>query len=198
MEDWSAIGVLHLKGVGPKVAEKLARLGLKTQRDLLFHLPLRYEDRTQLTAVGSLQPGQRALVQAEVLYVSSHFRQHGPSRKVLVARLADHSGDFTLRLFYFNARQQQMLEKGNWLRCFGEVRLAQGEMEMIHPEFEVIDIEQAKPLDQNLTPIYPTTEGLHQIAMSKIIHQAIANLQDYELLETLPQDWLNRHHFPDF
>lgn len=198
MEDWSAVGVRYLKGVGPKVTEKLARLGLKTQRDLLFHLPLRYEDRTQLTAIGSLQPGQRSLVQAEVLYVSTHFRRQGPSRKVLVAKLADHSGVFTLRLFYFNARQQRMLEKGNWLRCFGEARISQGEPEMTHPEFEVIDFDQPKPLEQNLTPVYPTTEGLHQIAISKIIRQAIDNLQQNDLVETLPQEWLGRHHFPDF
>lgn len=198
MEDWSAVGVRFLKGVGPKVAEKLAKLGLKTQRDLLFHLPLRYEDRTQITAVGSLQPGQRSLVQAEVLYTASHFRRRGPSRKVLVAKLADHSGVFTVRLFYFNARQQQMLEKGNWLRCFGEARFAQGEMEMIHPEFELFDIDQPKPLEQNLTPIYPATEGLHQLSISKIIRQAIDNLQQNDMAETLPQEWLKQHDFPGF
>lgn len=198
MEDWSATGVRYLKGVGPKVAEKLAKLGLKTQRDLLFHLPLRYEDRTRITAVGSLQPGQRSLVQAEVLYTSTHFRRQGPPRKVLVAKLADHSGVFTVRLFYFNARQQQMLEKGNCLRCFGEARIAQGEMEMIHPEFELIDIDQPKPLEQQLTPVYPTTEGLHQLGISKIIRQAIDNLQQNDMPETLPQDWLNQLDFPDF
>ncbi len=198
MDDWSALGVRYLKGVGPKIAEKLARLGLNTQRDLLFHLPLRYEDRTKITPVGSLQPGCRSLVQAEVLYASVNFRRQGASRKVLVAKLADSSGVFTLRLFYFSARQQQMLEKGNWLRCFGEVRLAQGEREMIHPEFEVIDIDQPRPLQQNLTPVYPTTEGLHQIAISKIIQQAIDNLQANDVTETLPLDWLTTRHFPDF
>ncbi len=198
MEDWSAAGVRYLKGVGPKVAEKLTRLGLITQRDLLFHLPLRYEDRTQITAVGALQAGQRSLVQAEVLYTAVNFRRRGPSRKVLVAKLADDSGVFTLRLFYFNARQQQMLEKGNWLRCFGEARIAQGEMEMIHPELEVIDIDQPKALQQNLTPVYPTTEGLHQMAIGKIIHQAIDNLQANNIEETLPQGWLATQNFPDF
>ncbi len=198
MEDWSTVGVRYLKGVGPRIAEKLARLGLKTQRDLLFHLPLRYEDRTRLTAVGSLQAGQRSLIQAEVLDASVNFRRQGPSRKVLVAKLADHSGVFTLRLFYFNARQQQMFEKGTWLRCFGEARIARGEMEMVHPEFEVIDIDQPKPLQQNLTPVYPTTEGLHQIAISKIIRQGIDNLQRNDIAETLPQDWLDEHQFPDF
>ena len=198
MHDWSAIGVRYLKGVGPKVAEKLAKLGIKTQRDLLFHLPIRYEDRTRITAIGSLQPGQRCLIQAEVLYASTSFRRQGASRRVLTAKLADNSGVMTIRLFYFNARQQQLLEKGNWLRCFGEPRLAMGDMEMIHPQFELIDIDNPGPLSQNLTPVYPTTDGLHQIAISKIIRQVIDLLEENTILETLPQDWLSANRLPDF
>jgi len=198
MEDWSAEGLRYLKGVGPKVAEKLHKLGLNNQRDLLFHLPIRYEDRTQVTAVGSLQPGQRSLVQAEVLHVGTSFRRQGRSRRVLAAKLADHSGVFSIRLFYFNAAQQQKLEKGNWLRCFGEVRYAQGELEMIHPEFQVIDIDNPPPLDENLSPVYPTTEGLHQQSISKIVRQVIDRLQDQSLPETMPEDWLEKHRFPDF
>jgi ATP-dependent DNA helicase RecG len=198
MEDWSSQGLRYLKGVGPKIAEKLQKLGLETQRDLLFHLPLRYEDRTQITPVGSLQAGRRSLVQAEVLQSGTSFRRQGRSRKVLIAKLADHSGVFTIRLFFFNARQQQMLEKGNWLRCFGEVRYAMGELEMIHPELELIDIENAPQLNQNLTPVYPTTEGLHQLSISKIVAQAIDKLQTSEMPETLPQAWLDEHNFPGF
>ena len=198
MQDWSATGVRYLKGVGPRVAEKLAKLGIETQRDLLFHLPIRYEDRTRITAIGSLQAGQRCLVQAEVLYAGISFRRRGSSRRVLTAKLADNSGVMTIRLFYFNARQQQLLEKGNWLRCFGEPRLAMGEMEMIHPQLELIDIENPVPLSENLTPVYPTTDGLHQIAIGKIIRQVIDRLAENTIPETLPPDWLNAKGFPDF
>ena len=198
MHDWSANGVRYLKGVGSKVAEKLVKLGIKTQRDLLFHLPIRYEDRTRITAIGSLQPGQRCLIQAEVLYASISFRRQGTSRRVLTAKLADNTGVMTIRLFYFNARQQQLLEKGNWLRCFGEARLAMGDMEMIHPQFELIDIDNPSPLSQNLTPVYPTTDGLHQIAISKIIRQVIDHLEENTMPETLPKDWLSAKRFPDF
>jgi len=194
----SAEGLRYLKGVGPKVAEKLQKLGLNTQRDLLFHLPIRYEDRTRITPVGSLQPGQRCLAQAEVLHVGTSFRRQGRSRRVLVARLADHSGIFSMRLFYFNAGQQKMLEKGNWLRCFGEVRYAQGELEMIHPEFQLIDIDKPPPLDENLSPVYPTTEGLHQQSISKIVRQAVDRLQEQPMAETMPQQWLEKYRFPDF
>jgi ATP-dependent DNA helicase RecG len=198
MEDWSTQDVRYLKGVGPKVADKLQKLGIQTQRDLLFHLPLRYEDRTSVTPIGSLQPGSRSLVQAEVLQAATSFRRQGRSRRVLVAKLADHSGLLTIRLFFFSARQQQMLEKGNWLRCFGEVRIALGDLEMVHPEMEVIDIDNPPDLTQGLTPIYPTTEGLHQLSIGKIVRQAVENLQTSGMHETLPADWLAKHQFPEF
>jgi ATP-dependent DNA helicase RecG len=198
MEQWSTQGLRYLKGVGPKVAEKLHKLGLNTQRDLLFHLPLRYEDRTFVSPLGSLQPGQRSQIEAEVLHASVHFRRVGRSRRVLAARLADNTGVITVRLFYFNANQQRQFEKGNWLRCFGEVRLAQGELEIIHPETEVIDIDNPPPLPQTLTPFYPTTEGLHQLSIKRILQQAIDKLKSGGLAETLPQTWLDKHQFPDF
>ncbi|MCP3687084.1 MAG: ATP-dependent DNA helicase RecG [Gammaproteobacteria bacterium] len=198
MEDWSTQGLRYLQGVGPKLTQKLEKLGLTTQRDLLFHLPLRYEDRTSVTAIGALQPGQRSLVQAEVLYVNTTLRRQRSSGRVLVAKLADHSGVFTIRLFYFSAHLQHMLEKGNWIRCFGEVRIAMGELEMVHPELKLIDIDQPPALDQNLTPVYSTTEGLHQQSIKKIVAQVIDKLQSHDMAETLPQAWLAKHQFPNF
>lgn len=198
MDDWSEQSVRYLKGVGPKVAEKLHKLGIQTQRDVLFHLPLRYEDRTTVIAIGSLQPGGRSLIQAEVLQTATRFRRQGRSRRVLVAKLADPTGLVTIRLFYFSARQQQMLEKGNWLRCYGEVRIAQRELEMVHPEIELIDIDDPPALTQNLTPVYPTTEGLHQLSIGKIVRQVVENLATKAMAETLPSSWLEQHRFPDF
>jgi ATP-dependent DNA helicase RecG len=198
MEHWSAQGVRLLKGVGPKVGEKLKKLGLETQRDLLFHLPLRYEDRTRVTPIGGLQPGRKQLIEAGVLQVVVHFRRQGPSKRVLVAKLEDHSGMLTIRLFFFSSRQQQQLQKGSRLRLFGEVRIAQGELEMIHPEFEVLDPQNPPPLEQNLTPVYPTTEGLHQLSITKIIRQVISKLDLGDMPETLSEVWLSRNNFPDF
>jgi ATP-dependent DNA helicase RecG len=198
MEHWSTQGLRYLKGVGPRVAEKLQKLGLQTQRDLLFHLPLRYEDRSFISPLGSLQAGQRSQIEAEVLQVSVHFRRQGRSRRVLVARLADDTGLITARFFYFSAKQQQLFEKGNWLRCFGEVRMAQGELEMVHPEVEAIDRENPPPLPTTLTPVYPTTEGLHQLSLKRILRQVIEKLKSQGLDETLPQAWLDENDFPDF
>ena len=198
MAHWSTQGLRYLKGVGPKIAEKLEKLGLNTQRDLLFHLPLRYEDRTFVSPLGSLQPGQRSQIEAEVLHTSVHLRRMGRSRRVLTAKLADKTGVITVRFFYFNARQQQQFEKGNWLRCFGEVRLAQGELEMVHPETEFIDIDNPTPLAQTLTPFYPTTDGLHQLSIKRIVQQAIDKLKTDGVAETLPKAWLDSNQFPDF
>jgi len=198
MEHWSTQGLRYLKGVGPKVADKLQKLGLTRQRDLLFHLPLRYEDRTFVSPLGSLQPGQRSQIEAEVLQSAVNFRRQGRSRRVLVARLADDTGMITARFFYFSARQQQLFEKGNWLRCYGEVRMAQGELEMIHPEAELIDIDHPADLPTTLTPIYPTTEGLHQLSLKRILQQVITKLKSEGIAETLPQSWLDQHRFPDF
>jgi ATP-dependent DNA helicase RecG len=197
-EHWSEQGLRYLRGVGPRVAEKLERLGLRTQRDLLFHLPLRYEDRTFITPIGSLQPGRRCQIEADVLHAAIGFRRSGRSRRVLAAKLSDNTGVVAVRLFYFSAKQQQQFEKGNRLRCFGEVRLAQGELEMIHPEVEVIDIDAPTPLPRTLTPIYPTTEGLHQLSMKRILSQVIDKLKAGGLAETLPVDWLRQNGFPDF
>ncbi len=198
MEHWSTQGLRYLKGVGPKVAEKLHKLGLNNQRDLLFHLPLRYEDRTFVSPLGSLQPGQRSQIEAEVLQAGVQFRRMGRSRRVLVAKLADNTGVITARFFFFNARQQQLFEKGNWLRCYGEVRSALGELEMIHPEVERIDVDDPAPLSATLTPIYPTTEGLHQLTLKRILAQVIDQLQADGVAETLPEDWLEQNNFPGF
>ena len=197
MAHWSEEGLRYLKGVGPKIAQKLQRLGLQTQRDLLFHLPLRYEDRTFVTPVGSLQPGQRSQIEAEVLHSAVSFRRGGRSRRVLVAKLGDSTGVVTVRLFYFSDNQKKLYEKGNRVRCFGEVRIAQGELELVHPETEVIDVDDPSPLPQTLTPIYPTTEGLHQLSIKRILGQVLDKLEGESIAETLPQNWLDKHGFPD-
>ncbi len=195
---WSEQAIQTLKGVGPKLSEKLQRLGIESQRDLLFHLPLRYEDRTFLSPVGSLQAGRRCQIQAEVLHSAISFRRSGRSRRVLVAKLGDSTGLVTIRLFYFNAGQQKKFDKGNWLRCYGEVRIAQGEIEMIHPEVEIVDVTNLPSLPQTLSPIYSTTDGLHQLSIKRILQQVIDKLEVDDLAETLPLNWLKRNQFPSF
>lgn len=186
MTNWSREDVSTLTGVGPKLREKLARLGMHTRQQLLFHLPLRYEDRTRITALGSLQSGQSVLIQAEILMSAVNYHR----RRVLVVKLSDGTGFLNLRFFHFNASQQQRLKKGSWIRCFGEPRLVMGALEMVHPEYEIIDPDAMPDLDTFLTPIYPTTEGLHQLGMRKIMKQLLQQLNQQGLPESLPVEWL--------
>jgi ATP-dependent DNA helicase RecG len=195
--DWSREDVSTLKGVGPKVKEKLARLGLENKQQMLFHLPLRYEDRTRITPIGSLQPGQRALIEADILHSAVSFRPQGRSRRVLMAKLEDGSGFLALRFFNFNAGQQNALQKGRRIRCFGEARLVMGSMEMAHPEFDVFDPDVPPALNEHLTPVYPVTEGLHQLGLRKLMQQLMLQLEAQGLPETLPKSWLDQQHLPE-
>ena len=196
MSDWSREDVSTLRGVGPRLKEKLQRLGIHNKRQMLFHLPLRYEDRTRLTPLGSIQNGQRLLFQAEVLQSAVSFRRGGRSRRVLIVRLSDGTGFITLRFFHFSSAQQNRLKKGAWVRAFGEARLVMGGLEMIHPEYVVIDPQAPPELDHFLTPIYPSTDGLHQLSLRKIMQQLIDQLRRQGLPETMPQSWLEQHGFP--
>jgi ATP-dependent DNA helicase RecG len=196
MSDWSRDDVSTLKGVGPALKEKLGRLGISSKQQMLFHLPLRYEDRTHVTPVGGLQAGQRALIEVEVLTSGVTYRRGGPRGRILLLKVADGSGMLTLRFFHFSAAQQNRLQKGNWIRCFGEARWVMDSLEMIHPEFEVFDPDDPAPLEQVLTPVYPVTEGLHQARMRTLMQQLIDQLKLKGLSETLPSDWLKQHGYP--
>ncbi len=112
------LDVSSLKGVGPKLREKLKKLGLHSVQDLLFHLPLRYQDRTRICPIGALRPGNDVVIEGEVLAADITFGR----RRSLVCRLRDGTGTTTLRFFHFNAAQKQQLSKGARLRCFGEAR----------------------------------------------------------------------------
>ena len=173
--------VNQLSGVGPKVAEKLARLGIEQTSDLLFHLPLRYQDRTRIHPIGSLLGGQQALIEAAVEHCSVLTRR----RRSLVCVLADGTGQITLRLFHFYSNQQRMLTPGTRLRCFGEVRAGFNGLEMIHPEFQRIG-QRSPPLAETLTPVYPTTEGLGQKTLKRLIDQALERCQGDDRLDLLP------------
>ena len=110
--------VTVLRGVGESLATRLRMLGVETTQDLLFLLPLRYEDRTRIVSLGELRPGQRAAGEGEVLLTEVAFR----GRRQMLCRIADGSGFLTLRFFYFTAQQQQGLARGARVRCFGEAR----------------------------------------------------------------------------
>lgn len=171
-----------LKGVGSKMQEKLERLGLATVQDLLFHLPLRYEDRTQVWPIGDLPPGLHGAVEGEIQDTQLVMGR----RRMMVCRISDGTGTLTLRFFNFTAAQKNSLAAGRLIRCFGEVRPGKYGLEMTHPEYKLLGEEQAGQTEEALTPVYPTTEGLRQLTLRNLTDQALAQLDLYGVEELLP------------
>lgn len=183
-----------LKGVGGKVAERLQKLGIEQIQDLLFHLPLRYQDRTRLLPLGSLKPGQEGLIEGTVRLSQVKFGR----RRTLLCYLDDGTGSIVLRFFHFSKSQQQQLSQGVRVRCFGEIRNGPSSLEMVHPEYSIIAAEAVVPVDAELTPIYPTTEGLHQLSFRKLIQQALAYLNDATSLPELIPPAARLHAVADY
>ena len=184
-----SIGVEKLRGVGPLLAAKLQKLGLYTVQDLLFHLPLRYVDRTKITAIGGVQPLTEVVIEGEVRGSDVVFGR----RRSLVCRIQDHSGLMTLRFFHFNQAQQQGLQPGTKLRCFGEVRRGKSGLEMYHPEYQLLNQAQPPALAETLTPIYPATEGVTQQRIRDLCGQALTLLEQHSIEDWLPAELANSH-----
>ncbi len=184
MAELSQRSVLSLKGVGPKNAERLAKIGVRTVQDVLFHLPLRYQDRTRIAPIGSLRPGDNVVVEGVVDAADIRF---GRKRSLLV-RVSDGTGPLTLRFFHFSIAQKANLTVGVHIRCYGEVRSGSATLEMIHPEYRRIDDTADEGVEENLTPVYPSTDGMHQMSWRNLMGHAVTSLraQPQGLPELLP------------
>ena len=177
--------ITELKGVGPKMAERLLKLGITTVQDMLFHLPLRYEDRTRIYAISELTAHSHVTVQATIETSQITFGK----RRMLVCQINDGTGRLTLRFFNFTAAQKNAFSAGKIIRCFGEIRRGRVGFEMSHPEYSISDTFEQQPTSSTLTPVYSTTEGLKQLSIRALSEQAIELLQKYAVEELLPQQW---------
>lgn len=181
-----------LKGVGPALATTLQKLDLYRVEDLLFMLPLRYEDRTQLSRLGALRPGMRTMVTGEVLLAEAVFR----GRRSLLVRIGDGSGQLTLRFFYFSRQQQAQFRPGVHVSCFGDVRPGPAGLEMVHPEYRILKADQPPVTTDALTPVYPTTEGVQQGRLRNLVSQALDLMQNAPPEELLPPGILGKQNMP--
>jgi len=181
------IPVTQLKGVGVQLANKLAKLGIQTIQDVLFHLPLRYMDRTRITPIGSVQHNTEVVIEGEIRGCDLVFGR----RRSLMCRLQDNTGIITLRFFHFSNAQRQNLKTGCHIRCYGEVKRGSSGLEIYHPEYEFIDQQHPQPLQQHLTAVYPATEGISQQRLRTIAGQALGLMKQHQLKELLP-DILNQ------
>ncbi|QYK01717.1 ATP-dependent DNA helicase RecG [Shewanella psychrotolerans] len=182
MDRLDLMAVTELKGVATKMAQRLEKLGIKTVQDLLFHLPLRYEDRTQIYPIAALSPGSYGTIEATIQ--SSQIIQG--RKRMLTCTVRDDTGMMTLRFFNFSVAQRNGLENGATIRAYGEVRRGKHHPEIIHPEYKVLHTDSDLNLSETLTPIYPTTEGLKQASWIKLTDQALALLAHGALKELLP------------
>jgi ATP-dependent DNA helicase RecG len=181
-----------LRGVGPALAKTLARLDLHRVEDLLFLLPLRYEDRTTAYRIGSLKPGMRCLTSGEVMLAETVFR----GRRSLLVRIADGSGQLTLRFFYFSRQQENQFRPGARVSCYGDVRPGPVGLEMVHPEYRILRPDQDVAVNDSLTPVYPMTEGVQQGRLRNLVGQALAMMQRASPAELLPPAVLAKLDLP--
>ena len=177
--------ITELKGVGPKMAERLLKLGIKNVQDMLFHLPLRYEDRTRIYSINELSLHSHVSIEATIETSQITFGK----RRMLVVQVNDNTGRLTLRFFNFSAAQKNALSPGKIIRCFGEVRRGRVGFEMSHPEYNLSDTPSEQPTASTLTPVYPTTDGLKQLSIRALSEQAVELLNKYSVEELLPVQW---------
>ncbi|MCL1050014.1 ATP-dependent DNA helicase RecG [Shewanella abyssi] len=189
MQRLDLVPITELKGVAKKMAERLAKLDITTVQDLLFHLPLRYEDRTQIYPIASLYPGSYGTIEAVIQ--SSQVIQG--RKRMLTCTVRDDTGSLTLRFFNFSAAQRNSFEAGTVIRAYGEIRRSKHFCEIIHPEYKLVSPEDTAPLSDTLTPVYPTTEGLKQASWIKLTEQALMMLANGGLPELLPANLQPNH-----
>lgn len=187
--DKSAFG---LRGVGKQIEKYLARLDIYSVRDLLLHLPARYQDRTQVLPMRGLPIGQEAVVEGVITNVALPAK----TKTKLLVQLKDHTGKMSLRFFHTMPYAKDSFKVGVMLRCYGDVRLGPQGLEMTHPEFRVIREDKPIPVDSHLTPVYPAGEGLTQYTLRNLTTNALQQIDNY-FQELLPPTILNEHAWPN-
>ena len=171
--------IQNIRGVGPKIADTLSNLGIYQVEDAVFHLPYKYEDRTNLTPIGDAPYETPLLIEGEIVKSTVVFR----GRRMLITEIFDGTGRLTMRMFHFALAQHKNLKEGNKIRCFGTIRHGPKGKEMIHPQYQVFSKDEKVEIEDHLTPIYPSTLNLQQGRLRKLIQGSIVYCQKNNLLK---------------
>ncbi len=178
--------IIVLKGIGEKLLERFAKRSLFSLNDLLFHLPLRYQDKTKVINISHLQVGHSALLAGELI----ECKVQTVRRAILSCDINDGTGIITARFFHFNPAQAKFLihaaEQGRWITCFAEIKRGRTSLEVIHPDYRIINAHQSIPTDKTLTPVYPSTEGLSQSVLRNAITQVLSDIDRVVIEDYLP------------
>ena len=171
--------IQNIRGVGPKIADTLSNLGIYQVEDAAFHLPYKYEDRTNLTPIGDAPYETPLLIEGEIVKSTVVFR----GRRMLITEIFDGTGRLTMRMFHFAFAQHKNLKEGHRIRCFGTIRHGPKGKEMIHPQYQVFSKDEEVEIEDHLTPIYPSTSNLQQGRLRKLIQGSIVYCQKNNLLK---------------
>ena len=171
--------IQNIRGVGPKIADALSNLGIYQIEDAVFHLPYKYEDRTNLIPIGDAPYETPLLVEGEIVKSTVVFR----GRRMLITEIFDGTGRLTMRMFHFALAQHKNLKEGHRIRCFGTIRHGPKGKEMIHPQYQVFSKDEKVEIEDHLTPIYPSTSNLQQGRLRKLIQGSIVYCQKNNLLK---------------
>ena len=171
--------IQNIRGVGPKIADTLSNLGIYQVEDAVFHLPYKYEDRTNLTPIGDAPYETPLLIEGEIVKSTVVFR----GRRMLITEIFDGTGRLTMRMFHFALAQHKNLKEGHKIRCFGTIRHGPKGKEMIHPQYQVFSKDEKVEIEDHLTPIYPSTLNLQQGRLRKLIQGSIVYCQKNNLLK---------------
>ncbi len=177
------LALTALPGVGRAMAEKLAARGLHAVQDLWLHLPRQYEDRTRITPIRQLQPGQAAQVEGRVEAVERGFR-YRPMLRVAIGD--DSRATLVLRFFHFRSQQVNQFRVGARVRAYGSPRPGQQGLEIVHPSYRVIGEDESGELGEALDPVYPAIEGIGPATLRRLVAQALEHLPPGPELELLP------------
>lgn len=175
-----------IRGVGPRIRERLGQLGIHRPEQLLFHLPIRYEDRTRVWPIGTVRVGDFVQIQGQIEL--SQIQQRG--RRALLCHVSDGSGAVVLRFFHFSSAQAKALARGAFVRCFGEVRAGAKGLEMVHPSYQFFEYGDPPPLSTTLTPIYSTVANLAQRRLASLLDAILPQASRLGVREHLPTSTL--------
>jgi ATP-dependent DNA helicase RecG len=181
-----------LAGIGPALNAKLKKCGIHTVLDLLFHLPYRYQDRTHITPIADVRANDYCVIAGRVCKTEIKYGK----RMMLYCYVEDKTAVLTLRFFHFNKHQIKALNASGMIRAFGEIHAFGNTLEMIHPEYQLLTEEEPCVVEENLTPIYPGTEGLSQTRLRSLIKLALSSAgQALSELEWMPEALLQKYRF---
>ena len=152
----------NISGVGPSIKNKLNGIGIFNSRDLCFHLPINYQDRTRVKDLAGSQVGDEIFIECKVVSCQVLYKP----RKMMIIKAADKSRSILIRFFYFNPGQAKQFKANNVIRFYGILRIGRYGLEMIHPEYQMVESE-GSPTENYLTAVYRATKGLSQNQLRK-------------------------------